>query len=141
MDWCVRPMVALCQLPALYRITVERGYTSPFGHPRIADLMPEGGTLQQKFDLNKLGTCDSDDASALSSSTSVICLRIARVNHACVGRCNASHFYDDTFNAGAVILLSERVSGSQRRCTCTIHMASQFERRILSTHDHHDPIQ
>ena len=97
-------LVALRPLPALFRIAVERGYTDPRGHPRIADLMPEGGSLEEKFGLNKLGTC----APGEGDSAPIICLRLSRVNHACDGRCNASHTFDGTFGAGAVVLLAER---------------------------------
>jgi hypothetical protein len=59
--------------------------------------MPLNGTLTDKFNLNCLGSTDTEAAS-------ILCARIACANHDCDG--NASHYYDETFNVK--VLLSER---------------------------------
>ena len=59
-DWCVAPipgkglgLVAKRRLPALFRIMVE-GPRSP-DFPAVQDLMPQGGSLQDKYSLNGFG--------------------------------------------------------------------------------------
>jgi len=90
-DWAVCPIPgkgmgisALRDIPAAYRIIVEAGVDKT--HPRVADLMPINGTLDAKYALNKLGCGAEDDVEEL------LCLRIARANHAC--KANAAHIYD-----------------------------------------------
>ena len=63
---------------------VERGLRNVLDHPRVADLAPVGGTLQEKFDLNKMG-----DSSEGPVQGSVLCMRMSRANHACDN--NAEH--------------------------------------------------
>ena len=88
MDWDVRDVpgkglgvIAKRAIPAGYRIIVEPVFTDPSGHPAIEDLMPEKGTLSEKFELNAFA----------SEAGSVVSLRICRVNHNCDA--NAAIFY------------------------------------------------
>jgi len=92
-------LIAKRSFPALSRIMVD-GLRSP-SHPGIQDLMPIGGTLTDKINLNSL-SCSGNKND--HSQGSAICLRIARVNHAC--NANANHWYDPTF--GVKILFAER---------------------------------
>lgn len=84
-DWEIVPIkgkglgiVAKRMIPSSYRIMVDAICTDPSA---AVDLMPIGGTLEEKVELNQLGT----------SVGPVLCLKISRVNHDC--RDNAGHFY------------------------------------------------
>jgi len=80
-------IIAKRLIPSKFRIIVEAVYTDPKAHPAINDLMPENGTLQQKFELNRL-TGDP------SRGRDYVGLRISRVNHSCDP--NAGHNYCET---------------------------------------------
>ena len=89
-DWCVVPIkdkglgiVAKRTIPAVYRIIVEPVFNNPEGHPLIKDLMPENGTLMEKFKMNAFAT--------EVPGVDVVSLRISRVNHSCNE--NAAVFY------------------------------------------------
>jgi len=91
-DWKVCPIpgkllgiLALRNIPPRYRIIVET--CVELTHPKVMDLMPEGGTLDEKWKLNILGCGANDDIS------DALCLRISRANHSC--NANAGHFYDN----------------------------------------------
>lgn len=98
-------VVALRDIPAGFRIMVEAAQRSPFAHPKTSDLTPlslslsskevEGRVrpatateheLRIKYYLNTIGCGDADP------EYFVLCLRMARLNHACFP--NADHFYD-----------------------------------------------
>ena len=80
-------------IPALYRIIVDGPRSVDFS--AVQDLMPHGGSPEEKFHFNKIATDEGE---------SVLCLRISRVNHSC--RENAFHYWDRTFKVK--ILFSER---------------------------------
>lgn len=88
-DWEVRHIstekgkgvVALKDIPKGTKIMVEKLYSSPNAHPAIADLEPSGGTLEQKFALNALGSAEDGIH---------VCLKFSRVNHSC----GANSFYN-----------------------------------------------
>jgi len=93
-DWTVIPisgkglgLVALRDIPQAYRMIVEAGVDKD--HPRVVDLLPQNGSLDDKFKLNVLG-CGLDDEE--NQEQRILCLRISRVNHSCSP--NATHFYD-----------------------------------------------
>ncbi len=88
-------VVALRPFKAKDRIMVE--VPCDLDHPGIDDLMPhDRGSVDDKVALNSLG-CGP------THSRTVLCLRMARCNHAC--NFNASHFYDEA--TGAKILFAE----------------------------------
>lgn len=74
--------------PSKSRIMVDpiRPLTRNVTSKAIHSLMPANATTIEKFRLNALGGGDEDQ--------SMLCLRIARANHACDA--NASHYLDDT---------------------------------------------
>ena len=81
-DWHVVPVpgkglgiVAKRMIPAGYRIIVEPEFNDPEGHPGIKDLMPENGTLMEKFEMNAF--------KAVVPGGEAVSLRISRVNHDC----------------------------------------------------------
>lgn len=88
-------VVALSDLPENFPIIIERALASPYDHPGVMELEPRSGTMQDKWELNKLGT---------QSGKFVLGVRIARVNHCC--RANASHYHDEINNLK--ILISNR---------------------------------
>jgi len=97
-DWAVTPIpgkglgiVALRDIPAVYRIIVEGGVEKT--HPRVVELLPHNGSLDAKYDLNRVG-CGIDDKD--HNELSILCLRISRVNHSCAP--NATHLYDSSVN-------------------------------------------
>ena len=81
-------IVARRRIPTKYRIIVEAVYTSPLGHPPIEDLMPVGGTMLDKFNLNQTTGDPSRD-----SGRPQLGLRISRLNHDCDP--NAGYNYCD----------------------------------------------
>lgn len=90
-DWQVVPVpgkglgiVAKRNMPAGYRIMVERGFSNPCAHPAIEDLTPENGTLIEKFNSNAILGDDTWPKWGVS-------LRISRLNHGC--NANASISY------------------------------------------------
>jgi hypothetical protein len=100
LDWYVADvpgkglgLIAKRKIPSLFRILVEGPRNVDF--PAVHDLMPHGGSLQDKRKLNQLSNGDG---------TSSLCLRISRANHDCGG--NANHFWDPTYHVK--ILFSER---------------------------------
>jgi hypothetical protein len=100
-DWEIVPfgekgfgLRAMREFKAFSRIMVD--VVRELNDPTIADLMPLEGSATDNFQLNALGCGELDK--------SVLCVRIARANHACDG--NASHFYDETFDVK--ILFAER---------------------------------
>ena len=91
-DWHVVPvlgkglgLVAKRTIPAGYRILVEPVFTDPKGHPGIQDLMPQNGTLEEKFALNATRPDSSGGQPIFDmiALTGCVSLRIARVNHNC----------------------------------------------------------
>ena len=75
MDWKVVEIpgkglgvVAVRDIPAKYRIMVDRAYTrsEARARPQSMDLCPIGATFEEKFDVNELGT---------ESLGSIVCLR------------------------------------------------------------------
>jgi endogenous inhibitor of DNA gyrase (YacG/DUF329 family) len=111
-DWIICPVeyglgiVALRDIPPYFPIIVERGLDGKDDHPGVNDLCPDGGSLQEKWDLNRMGTL---------VSKSVLGLRIARANHSC--HPNASHYYDEI--NGLKILVSDRnIAAGDEICIC-----------------------
>jgi len=96
LDWSVVPIpgkglgiVALRDIPALYRIIVEGGVHKE--HPGVADLMPENGSFEEKFQLNVLGCGLADED---NHELGILCPRMSRLNHSCDP--NATHFFDNS---------------------------------------------
>jgi len=94
LDWSVTAIpgkglgiVALRDMPAAYKIIVEAAVDKD--HPGVADLMPQDGSLDRKYHLNRRQTWGVDDNGA---PIVVVCLRTSRANHSCAP--NASSFYD-----------------------------------------------
>jgi len=92
-DWMVTPVpgkglgvIALRDMPAAYKIIVEAGVDKT--HPRVADLMPHYGSLDEKYNFNKYAFGEDENGSRIV----VVCLRASRVNHSCAP--NANNFYD-----------------------------------------------
>jgi len=92
LDWKVTPVpgkglgiIALRDLPKAYPILVEAPVEKT--HPRVADLMPPGGTIDEKYEFNKF------IASAVEGNAHCLFLRVSRLNHSCVP--NATHFYNN----------------------------------------------
>lgn len=100
-DWEVRPVehglgvIALRAIPAHFPIIVERGLETKDDHRGVGDLLPHDASLEEKWELNRMGTL---------IGKSVLALRIARANHSC--NPNASHYYDE--NNGLKILVANR---------------------------------
>lgn len=117
-------VVAKRLIPAMYRIIVETVYTDPLSHPGnmhiripqfkfimafiyrielgIMDLVPEGGSLEEKFNKNALAS--SNELEASTGKKGYVALRISRVNHNCDS--NAGRNYDD--GASVEILYAQR---------------------------------
>lgn len=93
-------------LPAGHRIMIERAMDrqEAMRHPGTAELEPSGGALDHKFDLNSMGT---------GGGESVLCLRMARANHACAP--NASHFSLNPFNV-KVLLADKPILAGEEIC-------------------------
>jgi len=49
-------------------------------HPRVVELLPHNGSLDAKYDLNRVG-CGIDDED--HDELSILCLQISRMNHSC----------------------------------------------------------
>ena len=64
------------------KVQVDRCLRDPREHPRVADLAPAGGSLEDKFNLNRMGD---------GAGGSVIFVRMSRVNHACDPNAEQSH--------------------------------------------------
>lgn len=121
-------IVALRNIPAKYRIMVEAGQIGPSCHPKAQELMPHGGTLQEKFILNELGCAEEDD------ENSVLCVRIARVNHSCDP--NAVHFYDNRLKVKVNLSMNNilrrfvpNLATNERRF-CLLNAISSLEKRL-----------
>ncbi|KAJ3333900.1 hypothetical protein HDU76_001381 [Blyttiomyces sp. JEL0837] len=98
-------LVALVDIPAGYRILVDRAYTRPDHHPAIGDLEPKHGTKREKFELNMLGCAESDNQG------SVVCLRLSRINHSCDN--NAQHYYCKDMTVNVVFAERDIKSGEE----------------------------
>jgi hypothetical protein len=98
-------IIAKRDIPMHYRIMVERVFTRPNEHPAIADLMPEGTSLYQKFQLNAM-SCLPVTLSTPNPPPSGVCLRMSRVNHSCDE--NAYHQYARVGKIDYKILLASR---------------------------------
>jgi hypothetical protein len=82
-------------IPKMTRIMVDQPRN--IQHPTVQALMPENGTLFEKFDLNAL-------SGGVNGSSNSVCARISRANHSCDQ--NASYDFDETL--GVFILSSEK---------------------------------
>ena len=67
-------------------LQVERGLEGVHEHPRVEDLEPDGGTLEEKWRLNEFG---------VGAGRSKLFLRTAMINHACEP--NAGHHVFEGF--------------------------------------------
>ena len=107
-DWHVVPIpgkglgvVAKRTIPAGYRIIVEPVFSDPEGHPAIKDLMPENGTIADKFEYN----CFEFNEKLFTS------LRISRVNHEFGW--NASATYDEDSRVRILIAQRQILAGQE----------------------------
>ena len=130
-DWHMVPIpgkglgiVAKRTIPAGYRIIVEPVFTDPAGHAAIKDLMPEDGTLMDKFDLNAF-QMDVDDMGAVS-------LRISRVNHDC--RANAATFYCTTSRV-KILYAQRQILAGQEICIPYVCFMEIFYNTCMSLDD------
>ena len=112
-------LIAKRLIPSKFRILVEAVYTDPKAHPAIQDLMPENGSLQQKFELNRLTGDPSRD-----SGRDYVGPRISRVNHSCDP--NSGHNYCETSRVEILyatrdIQPGEEICFSYRSCNNISH--------------------
>ena len=117
-DWQVRSIpdkglgiVAKRDLPAGYRIMVEHAHTDPLSHPAIYDLMPENGTMAEKFRFNAM--CNPCGTSQWGVS-----LRISRLNHDC--NANASIYRCSTTGVN-IIYAHKDIKIGQEICISYTH--------------------
>jgi hypothetical protein len=99
-------MISKVQIEPYTRILIDRWYESPDGHPGILDLMPAGGSLDEKFSLNRLGVRDLN-------KTGVLCPRISRVNHACLAN---SHHFTDMLTKTKILYSTSRIWPGDEIC-------------------------
>lgn len=107
-------IVAKRTMPAGYRIIVEPIFTDPAGHPGIQDLMPEGGTLSEKFEFNGSmhRAVEGEDGMPLGIGfTQYVSLRICRVNVKCVP--NAETFFCDTKKVRVLVANQQILAGQE----------------------------
>ena len=98
-DWAVQPVqgkglgvVAKKLIPTRSRIMVDR--PKHIGFPAVRDLEPTGGLLYEKERLN----------SFMVDTESLLCLRVARINHACIP--NSAQVFDA--DMGVMIVVANR---------------------------------
>ncbi|EGG15857.1 hypothetical protein DFA_09526 [Cavenderia fasciculata] len=110
-DWEVREtqgkglgVFAKRMLPKHTKIMVDRGYRTIKETPLdfINSLMPHGGTLQAKWDLNSFFTPEGGDN---------LGIRLARVNHDC--RNNATNKYVTELNSFVLIAIKDIAAGEE----------------------------
>jgi hypothetical protein len=69
-------LIALRAIPEMSRVIVDRMYSfeEAAEDPRLADLVPKAGSVDQKFELNAFQTFGSRE---------IVAFRMARLNHSC----------------------------------------------------------
>ena len=82
-------------------LQVERGLGGLHEHPRIEDLEPDGGTLEEKWRLNEFG---------VGAGRSKLFLRTAMINHACDP--NAGHHVFEGFKVAHPKLFDEQLGSA-----------------------------
>lgn len=133
-DWEVVPVehglgvVALRPIPIHFPIIVERGLENENLHMGIHDLLPDGGSLAEKWELNRMGTL---------VGKSVLALRIVRANHHCAP--NASHYYDE-INGLKILIANRDIAVGEEICISYTNfgdvsetdMSAEEHREVLS---------